>query len=127
MVVGRLAWHRDFPGHGAFLGSINIITKTAYHSQSYNSSDAIILVYSAGSPLQLCLFFSLLHFSLLMIDCSQPLTSFYFLWIFHGYSLWFFHYFLCLLWFCEPLFHLIFFCHFISIFFLYNTLDCSPS
>ena len=105
----------------SFLGSINVITKTTYNSQSYNSPNSIILAYSAG--LQFRLF---LCFSLLTIALSQPLTSFYFLWVLCSYSLWFFHYllwFFCnLLWFFR---YLIFFCHFISIFCLYNTLDCS--
>ena len=80
------------------------------------------MVYSAG--LQFHLFFSFLCFSLLMIALSQPLTSFYFLWVLCSYSfcysLWFFCY--LLLWFFH---YLIFFSHFISIFCLYNTLDCS--
>ena len=134
----------------SFLGSINVITKTTYYSQSYNSPNSIILVYwlpiSAGLQFRL---FSFLHFSLLMIALSQPLTSFYFLWVFCSYSLhlcgfalWCFHY---LLWFfCNSLRwlhparrlrgfalwsfrYLIFFCHFISIFCLYNTQDCSQS
>ena len=67
--------------------SINVMTKTTYNSHSYNGPSSIILVYSAGGLLQLHLFFSLLHFSIFMIDCSQPLTSFYFLWIFSSYSL----------------------------------------
>ena len=62
------------------LGSINVITKATYHSNSYNSSNAVILVYS--TLLQLCLFFSLLRFSLLTTVCSQLLTHFYFLWVF---------------------------------------------
>ena len=80
-------WHRnilDFSAHLSFLGLINVITKTTYHSQSYNSSYTIILVYS--TLLQLCLFFSLLCFSLFTTDCSQPLTSFYFLWILSSFS-----------------------------------------
>ena len=89
-----------FSAHLFFLASINVITKT-YHFNSYNGPNSIILVYSNGEalpsgPLQLRLFFSLLHFSLLTTDCSQPLTSFNFLWIFRSYSLWFllwfFHY-----------------------------------
>ena len=140
MLRRRIRWSGGLQGpiwyflaHLSFLASINVITKTTYHSQSYNSSDAIILVYSSGSLLQLCLFFSLLcfsllRFSLLTIDCSQPLTRFYFLWIFRSYLLWFFSYLLWffsyLLWFfCSYLLRLIFFCHFISIFCLYNTLD----
>ena len=113
-----------------FLGSINVITKTTYNSQSYNSSDAIILVYSAG--LQFRLF---LRFSLLTIALSQPLTSFYFLWVLCSYSLWFFCNLLRglrparqLRGFALQFFHyLIFFCHFISISCLYNTLNCSQS
>ena len=73
-------------------------------------------------------------------DCSQPashqlllsLGSLYSLWFFH-YFLWFFCNLLCwlrparrlcgfTLWFFC---YLILFCHFISIFCLYNTLDCS--
>ena len=74
------------------------------------------------------LFFSFLHFSLLTIALSQPLTSFYFLWVLCSYSFWFFHYLLCFQGFTLWFFHyLIFFCHFISIFCLYNTLDCSQS
>ena len=108
----RIIWY--FLAHLSFLTSINVITKTTYHSHSYNCPNSVILVYSASeAPLQLCLFFSLLCFSLLMIDCSQSLTNFNFLWIFRSYSLWFFRF----------LLHLIFFCHFINIFFLYNTLD----
>ena len=96
-----------------FLGSINVITKTNYNSQSYNSPNSIILVYSIGLQFRL---FSFLCFSLLMIALSQPLTSFYFLWVLCSYSLWFFCYslwFFCsyLLWFlCNLLwFYLIFF------------------
>ena len=110
-------------------GPINVITKTTYNSQSCNSPNSIILVYSAG--LQFCLVFFFLHFSLLTIPLSQPLTSFYFLWVLCSYSLQFFCNLCSLLWlFCNLLwfFHnLIFFCHFISIFCLYNTLDCSQS
>ena len=113
-----------------FLGSINVITKTTYNSQSYNSPNSIILVYSAF--LKFRLFFFFLCFSLLTIARSQPLTSFYFVWVLCSYSLhlcgfalWFFLYLLCFaLWFFR---YLIFFCHFISIFCLYNTLDCSQS
>ena len=121
----------------SFLRPINVITKTTYNSQSYNSPNSIILVYSAG--LQFRLF---LCFSPLMIALSQPLTSFYFLWVlcsyslrFFCYSLRFFHYLLhwlhparwlhgFALWFFH---YLIFFCHFISILCLYNTQDCSQS
>ena len=81
----------------SFLGSVNVITKTTYNSQSYNSPNSVILVYS--DPLQLRLFFSLLCFSLLVVDCSQPLTSFYFLWIFRSYSLWFLFHLLLILFF----------------------------
>ena len=109
-----------------FLGSINVITKTTYNSQSYNSSNSVILVYSTG--LQFCLFFSFLHFSLLTITFSQPLTSFYFLWVLCSYSLWFFRYLLHFCSFAVWFFHyLVFFCHFISIFCLYSTLNCSQS
>ena len=115
-----LLWLLSFPG------LINVITKTTYNSQSYNSPISIILVYSAG--LQFNLFFSFLCFSLLTIALSQPLTSFYFLWVLCSYSLWFFHYLLCLCGFALWFFHyLIFFCHFISIFCSYNTLNCSQS
>ena len=51
-----------------FLRPINVITKTTYNSQSYNSSDALILVYSAGLQFRLFLFSSLLS----SYDCSQP-------------------------------------------------------
>ena len=109
-----------------FLGPLNVITKTTYNSQSYNSPNSVILVHSVG--LRFHLFFSFLHFSLFTIALSQPLTSFYFLWVLRSYSLWFFHYLLSLhgfaLWFFR---YLIFFCHFISMFCLYNTLDCSQS
>ena len=95
----------------SFLGPINVITKTTYYSQSYNSSDAIILVYSAGLQFRL---FSFLCFSLLTIAPSQPLTSFYFLQVLCSYSSWFFCYslrFCSYLWFfCNLLW---FFCHFI--------------
>ena len=89
-------WYFSFPG------SINVITKTTCHSQSYNSSNVIILVYS---PLQFHLFFSLLRFSVLTITLSQPLTCFYFLQVLCSYSLWLFCY---LLWFYCNLLHLIF-------------------
>ena len=120
------------------LGSMNVITKTTYNSQSYNSSNSIILVYwpPISTYLQFHSFFSFLRFSLLTIALSQPLTSFYFLWVlcsyslhlcsfalwFFCYSLWFFCNLLCLLGF--TLWFFCYFCHFISIFCLYNTQDC---
>ena len=125
----------------SFLRPINVITKTTCNSQSYNSPNSIILVYSAG--LQFRLF---LCFSPLTIALSQPFTSFYFLWVLCSYSLgffrdllhwlrparwlrsfalWFFRY---LLWFfCNLLWFFCYFCHFTSIFCLYNTQDCSQS
>ena len=125
----------------SFLRPINVIAKTTYNCQSYNSPNSIILVYSAG--LQFHLF---LCFSPLMIALSQPLTSFYFLWVLcsyllrffryllcwlrparwlRGFALWFFHYLLWVL--CNLLWFFHYFCHFISIFCLYNTQDCSQS
>ena len=68
-----------------------MITKTTYNSQSYNSPNSVILVYSASSLFQFRLFFSLFFF-LLTIELSQPLTSFYFLRVLCSYSLEFFSY-----------------------------------
>ena len=105
-LLGRLGIKAaDFSAHLSFLCSIDVMTKTIYHSQSYNSSNAIILVYS--SLLQLHLFFSP-FFSLLTIVRSQPLTSFYFFQVLCSYSL---RFLLHLLWFFRYL--LWFFCHFI--------------
>ena len=99
-----------------FLGSINVITKTTYDPQSYNSPNSTILVYFAG--LQFRLF---LCFSLLTIALSQPLTSFHFLWVLCSYSLWFF----CnLVWFfcnllCLRGFTLWFFCNLLWFYFIF--------
>ena len=73
-------WHYDFSddactplgGCRTFLALINVITKTTYHSHSYNSPNSVILVYSAGGLLQLRLCMIRIFRGAVVVTPSKP-------------------------------------------------------